>query len=129
MKNRWWVMGNNRSLSRLQDLSFSRLLNYCKMRFRSAIVFLIIGVQLQVYSQSYSIQEGVKRIVFIGNSITYAGTYVSYVDAYFSLINPEKKYKILNLGLPSETVSGLSELGHANGAFPRLFLRSDWKVF
>ena len=112
-------MGNNRSLSRLQDLSFSRLLNYCKMRFRTAIVFLIIGVQLQVYSQSYSIQEGVKRIVFIGNSITYAGTYVSYVDAYFSLINPEKKYKILNLGLPSETVSGLSELGHANGAFPR----------
>lgn len=89
------------------------------MRFRESIIFLFIGVQFNLYSQSYRIQEGVKRIVFIGNSITYAGTYVSYVDAYFSLSQSEKEYEILNLGLPSETVSGLSELGHANGAFTR----------
>jgi len=28
-------------------------------------------------------------------------------------------FEILNLGLPSETVSGLSEPNHAGGAFPR----------
>ena len=36
---------------------------------------------------------------------------------------PEKNLEIINVGLPSETVSGLSEAGHANGEFPRPDLR------
>ena len=34
-----------------------------------------------------------------------------------------KRYDILDLGLSSETVSGLSEPGHAGGAFPRPCLK------
>ena len=78
-----------------------------------------MGIQNFSYAQPYKIEEGVKRIVFVGNSITYAGGYINYIDTYLSIRYPKKNYEIINLGLPSETVSGLSEPNHANGAFPR----------
>ena len=62
---------------------------------------------------------GVKRIVFLGDSITYSGEYVDFVEAYLLIHFPERKFEIIDVGLPSETVSGLSEAGHAGGAFPR----------
>ncbi len=63
--------------------------------------------------------DGVKRVVFLGDSITYAGQYVEFVEAYFRSRNPERTVEFLDIGLPSETVSGLSEEGHAGGKFPR----------
>jgi lysophospholipase L1-like esterase len=59
----------------------------------------------------------------LGNSITYSGQYVAYIDAYLTLKYPGKQYECINLGLPSETVSGLSEPGHGGGRFPRPDLR------
>ena len=67
----------------------------------------------------YTISENVHRIVFLGNSITYAGQYVTDVEAYLVAKYPKRHFQIINIGLPSETVSGLSEDGHANGQFPR----------
>ena len=63
--------------------------------------------------------DSVHRIVFLGNSITYAGSYITDVEAYFITHYPNKEYQFINMGLPSETVSGLSEPGHADGKFPR----------
>lgn len=60
-----------------------------------------------------------RRIVFLGDSITYAGEYLEWVETYVRLHHPESSTEFINLGLPSETVSGLSEPGHAGGAFPR----------
>lgn len=87
--------------------------------------FLLIFFACQQvgFSQTYAIPEGTKRIVFLGNSITYNGKFVTYMDAYLSLQYPEKNLEIINVGLPSETVSGLSEPGHADGIFPRPDLR------
>ena len=62
---------------------------------------------------------GVRRIVFLGDSITYAGHYVDQFEAYLAVRFPERSFEVLDLGLPSETVSGLSEPGHAGGKFPR----------
>ncbi len=62
---------------------------------------------------------GVKRIVFLGDSITYAGAYVEDFEAWLVTRLPERSIEIINVGLPSETVSGLSEPGHAGGKFPR----------
>lgn len=62
---------------------------------------------------------GVRRIVFLGDSITYSGQYIEYLEAYLRASRPALRCEFLNLGLPSETVSGLSEPGHAGGAFPR----------
>lgn len=67
--------------------------------------------------------QKIHRIVFIGDSITYSGQYVESVEAYFVTRFPEQRIEFLNLGLPSETVSGLAEEGHAGGKFPRPDLR------
>lgn len=61
----------------------------------------------------------VKRIVFLGDSITHAGGYIDAIDTALLLQYPERHVELLNLGLPSETTSGLSEPGHAGGQFPR----------
>ena len=58
------------------------------------------------------------RIIFLGDSITYGGHYVEYIDALLRLENPQSHRELLDLGLPSETVSGLSEPNHAEGKFP-----------
>ncbi len=61
----------------------------------------------------------VTRIVFLGDSITYAGEYVDQFELFLRATFPERRFEVLDLGLPSETVSGLSEEGHAGGKFPR----------
>jgi alpha-L-fucosidase 2 len=62
---------------------------------------------------------GIHRVLFLGDSITYSGQYVDYLAVYVRSRCPDQKIEIFNLGLPSETVSGLSEPGHAGGQFPR----------
>ncbi|MBS0208292.1 MAG: SGNH/GDSL hydrolase family protein [Planctomycetes bacterium] len=63
--------------------------------------------------------DGVRRVVFLGDSITHGGGYIDFTEAYLRLRRPDLVCEFVNLGLPSETVSGLSEPGHASGAFPR----------
>lgn len=60
-----------------------------------------------------------RRILFLGDSITYAGQYVDDVETQLRLRVRERPIEVVNVGLPSETVSGLSEAGHAGGKFPR----------
>ncbi|MBL9171254.1 MAG: hypothetical protein JNN07_26210 [Verrucomicrobiales bacterium] len=59
------------------------------------------------------------KVVFVGDSITYSGQYVEYLEAAFRLKHPTRTFQWINIGLPSETLSGLSEPGHAGGQFPR----------
>ena len=63
--------------------------------------------------------RGVKRLLILGDSITYSGGYVDVLDTYLHLHFPAQPIEIINIGLPSETVSGLTEPNHAGGAFPR----------
>ena len=63
--------------------------------------------------------EKSQRIVFLGDSITHAGGYVAAFDAWLAAQKLEHPPTVINVGLPSETVSGLSEQGHAGGNFPR----------
>lgn len=61
-----------------------------------------------------------RRIVFLGDSITASGQYVAYVEAWLAARTKGMAPQLLiDAGLPSETVSGLSEDGHAGGKFPR----------
>ncbi len=59
------------------------------------------------------------RVVFVGDSITYGGGYVEALETAFRIRYPESRCDWINVGLPSETLSGLSEPGHAGGQFPR----------
>jgi lysophospholipase L1-like esterase len=78
--------------------------------------FMLIFGQMVV---AQGIPQKVKRVLFLGNSITYAGSYVTDIEAYFVTHYPNQSIEFINVGLPSETVSGLSEEGHAGGRFPR----------
>jgi lysophospholipase L1-like esterase len=62
---------------------------------------------------------GIHRILFLGDSITHAGQYVDDFDIFLTATYPDRAFEVIACGLPSETVSGLSEEGHANGEFPR----------
>lgn len=85
------------------------------------LLFLLIGLtqpNWYCYGQT-PFPATVRRVVFLGNSITYSGQYVTAIEAWFRMHEPNRPIDFINVGLPSETVSGLSEEGHAGGQFPR----------
>lgn len=88
-----------------------------KKRINIVLVTLIIFFHQSLPAQILG--PGVKRILFLGNSITWAGNYVNDVEAYLRVQYPGRELEFINTGLSSETVSGLSEPGHAGGSFPR----------
>ncbi len=51
-------------------------------------------------------------VLFLGDSITNDGRYISYMDRYFERHAPERRPTFVNRGVSSETVSGLSEPDH-----------------
>ena len=57
------------------------------------------------------------RVVILGDSITFSGRWVSYLTCWMETAGTSAR--VINMALPSETVSGLSENGHAGGKFPR----------
>lgn len=57
-----------------------------------------------------------KRVLWLGDSITQAGTYVSFVEYYLNKRFPTQNFDFIAVGLASETVSGLTEKDHP---FPR----------
>jgi lysophospholipase L1-like esterase len=60
-----------------------------------------------------------QRVAFLGDSNTQNGAYISFATYFLEKLHPRQNFDIYGLGLASETLSGLSEAGHANGAFPR----------
>src|SRR5437588_5755605 len=96
-----------------------------QLRRLMALIVLSASVGICLEEQSGGAEKRaalagkVKRVIFLGDSITYSGGYVSLVEAYFVTRYPGRAIEFINVGLPSETVSGLSEEGHAGGQFPR----------
>jgi lysophospholipase L1-like esterase len=85
----------------------------------SAPLGICLGDQSGAAEKRAALPAKVKRVIFLGDSITYSGGYVALVEAYFVTRYPGRTIEFINVGLPSETVSGLSEEGHAGGQFPR----------
>jgi lysophospholipase L1-like esterase len=57
-----------------------------------------------------------RRVLWLGDSITQNGRYVSYIEYYLEKKFPSRNFDFISIGLSSETVSGLSEKSHP---FPR----------
>lgn len=92
-------------------------------RFQSLPVLLVlsafVGVSAKADDARLDLLRNSKRIVFLGDSITASGKYVAYFDAWLATRKFASPPVIIDAGLSSETVSGLSEEGHAGGKFPR----------
>jgi lysophospholipase L1-like esterase/pimeloyl-ACP methyl ester carboxylesterase len=90
----------------------------------TSALFLAAALQLVAQSPKAPATESkatlptAKRIVFLGDSITHAGQYLEFLETIL-LVETSYRPEVLPLGLSSETVSGLSEDGHAGGKFPR----------
>jgi lysophospholipase L1-like esterase len=93
-------------------------MRFCPSALRFLLLLPLLHVANVALAQSL-FPATVHRVVFLGNSITYAGGYVTNIEAYHRLHYPGQPIEFINVGLPSETVSGLSEEGHADGKFPR----------
>jgi lysophospholipase L1-like esterase len=85
---------------------------------RLAVLFVCLVAALPLRAAQEFLPK-VSRIVFLGDSITYGGQYVDDFELFLFCRFPGRRFEVLNVGLPSETVSGLSEEGHADGKFPR----------
>jgi lysophospholipase L1-like esterase len=57
-----------------------------------------------------------QKTVILGDSNTYGGGYIELLETMLTLDQPQTDWKLLNLGVPSEGVTGLTEKGHP---FPR----------
>ncbi len=77
---------------------------------------LLVATTTVVVAQEPPFPLSAKRILFLGDSITHAGTYVAMIEAQLRAHRIEPLPDIINLGLSSETCSGLSEPAHP---FPR----------
>ena len=85
----------------------------------AAALFLLPkqGVCAEPATPARAILEQSKRIVVLGDSITYGGRWVAILNAWME--SQGMTAELIDVGLSSETVSGLSEEGHADGKFPR----------
>lgn len=59
----------------------------------------------------FPVKDG-ETVLFFGDSITQGGTYVEYIDAYLRTRFPERRIRVINAGISSETISGTSEPDH-----------------
>lgn len=85
------------------------------LRLTLLTLLLCGGVCYAQNEQSHHPLEA-KKILFLGDSITHAGHYVAWLEAQLRHQGVQPRPQLLNLGLPSETCSGLSEPDHP---FPR----------
>ena len=81
-----------------------------------SIIRIIPALLALFLSQS---PAAVPRIAILGDSIPYAGYWPALLESGLRQNSAYRNAEIVNFSLPSETASGLSEPGHAQGAFPR----------
>lgn len=82
-------------------------------------LLIVASLAISNLSASEKLLEGRKTILILGDSITQAGDFVTDFDAWLVKKYPDKRFTVINAGVASETVSGLSEENHAGGRFPR----------
>lgn len=80
------------------------------------LLTFFLNAGLACAQQVNSFPLDARRILFLGDSITHAGHYISTLERELRLSHSGEIPELINLGLPSETCSGLSEPDHP---FPR----------
>lgn len=99
------------------------------MLFRTSLLIAAAAVAMFAPTFAMSAEEdkpsiaeqilAAERVLFLGDSITYGGQYVAYVETALRLRDDwpsEGGPQVVGIGLPSEGVTGLTENGHP---FPR----------
>ncbi|GAB6166990.1 hypothetical protein JCM19992_29900 [Thermostilla marina] len=77
-----------------------------------AVIAIVACVRPVAAPANDAFLRGNERIIFFGDSITQAGHYVVYVDAFLATRFPDARFDVINHGISSETISGTSEPDH-----------------
>ncbi len=77
------------------------------------IAVFIASTANRVSAQPLPFKDG-DRVLFLGDSITQDGRYAALVEAYFWSAHADRNIEFINVGLSSETVSGITEPVHPN---------------
>lgn len=86
----------------------------CHQSFVLLVCVILVWTQRTCGESTFPLTA--KRILFLGDSITHAGGYVSWIETQLRLQGVQPLPELINIGLGSETCSGLSEPDHP---FPR----------
>ncbi len=81
-----------------------------------ACLAILLPAQVRSADSAPAFPLTAKRILFLGDSITHGGAYVAFIETQLRLHGVNPLPEIINIGLASETCSGLSEPPHP---FPR----------
>ena len=85
---------------------------------RSWRAFMLLGLTVWALAASGSVGRAElpfadgERVLFVGDSITQDGRYVALTEAYLWAAYPDRDIDVVNAGLSSETVSGITEPVH-----------------
>ncbi|MCP4173603.1 MAG: hypothetical protein GY758_22850 [Fuerstiella sp.] len=85
-----------------------------RLVWHPALLVLLFGLHTAAAEETFPLKA--KRILFLGDSITNSGYYVADIESQLRIQGVAPMPEIVNIGLPSETCSGLSEPDHP---FPR----------
>lgn len=85
------------------------------MRIFAGLIFVVIFLN-PVSAAEDTFPLNARRILFLGDSITHAGEFISMTELQLRLHSVDPMPELVNAGLPSETCTGLSEPDHP---FPR----------
>lgn len=92
---------------------------FCASGLLSVVALLLAAMHLSAAEPAvaapFYLHSG-ERVLFLGDSNTQNGGYIHYLDAFLFTRFPDQMFELINLGLASETVCGLSEPDHP---FPR----------
>lgn len=86
---------------------------------RPLILVLIVAFSLALNASSAATAPALlagQRVLVLGDSITQDGRYVTFLEYYVHRLAPGARADLIAIGLGSETISGLTEPGHA---YPR----------
>jgi lysophospholipase L1-like esterase len=95
-----------------------KCLHYLLLLFQLLLISLFCGKHTTINAHHFQN----KRVLFLGDSITENGLYVSFIEYFLQKEYPSLTFDIISIGLGSETVSGLSE-NHRQYPRPCLFER------
>lgn len=102
------------TLGKVESGETMSILQRCRRIF-VLLAFLILAAPPRVFAEQ-PFPLNAEGILFLGDSITHAGGYVSWIETQLRLQGAQPRPQVINLGLGSETCSGLSEPDHP---FPR----------
>ena len=86
------------------------------------LIFILSGFPNVAHPGDNAISLEGKRILWIGDSITHQGAYITFVEYFLEKESPNSTFDIIEVGRSSETLSGLSEPTHP-GPRPCVFSR------